>query len=58
MFGKATPHCWQNVFSFMKRLNIMTTVEVATKLDQSPESKPSYPIWMEPGLLVGSFVCY
>ena len=42
----------------MKRLDIMTTVEVATKLDQSPESKPSYPIWVEPGLLVGSFVCY
>ena len=36
----------------------MTTVEVATKLDQSPDSKPPYPIWVEPGLLVGSFVCY
>ena len=42
----------------MKRLDIMTTVEVATKLDQSPDLKPPYPIWVEPGLLVGSFVCY
>ena len=36
----------------------MTTVEVTTNLDQSPESKSPYPIWVEPGLLVGSFVCY
>ena len=36
----------------------MTTVEVATKLDQSPDSKPPYTIWVEPGLLLGSFVCY
>ena len=45
-------------FSFIQRLDVMTTVEVATKLDQSPDSKPPYPIWVEPGLLVGSFVCY